>query len=243
MEPVPALERAPDGSLELRLPGDRPGRGVAPRLEALSLRGLSRQPLVRAMGRQKGLVVDATAGLGGDAFLIAAAGFRVCALERVQPLAELLADALAHVGESGSAAHRDAAARMSIMHVDAIAALRAAGASARAQEPEAQQVVAAGSVAAQWPCGSPVAVLLDPMYPMPDRPRSALAGKPIRLVRSLAGDDPDQRELFEAARACRPARIVVKRPHRAPPLVDAPDLQLEGKLTRLDVYLREGALR
>lgn len=182
------------------------------------------------MGRQKGLVVDATAGLGGDSFLIAAAGFRVCALERVQALAGLLADAVARVRSAGSAAHRDAAGRISVACCDSIAALAQAGSDA-------------SGGAHPWVPEVPVAVLLDPMYPLPERARSALAGKPIRLVRALAGDDHDQSQLFESARACRPGRIVVKRPHRAPPIVDGPDLQFEGKLARLDVYLREGALR
>lgn len=54
-----------------------------------------RQPLLRAVGRAR-RVVDATAGLGGDACLLAWAGYRVLALERVPVVAALLADALVH---------------------------------------------------------------------------------------------------------------------------------------------------
>lgn len=224
MDAVPELSRAPDGSLELRLEGERPGRGVAPRLEAFALSGLSRQPLVRAMGRVRGLVVDATAGLGGDAFLVAAAGFDVVALERNPLLAEMLADGIARAREGGSALHRTAARRMRVIHADSIDAL-----SGRAE-----------SVAQALE--RPVAVLMDPMYPQ-DPSATALPAKPIRIVRALVGDDSDQRALFDAARACDPGRIVVKRPHSAPPLVPDPDLGFAGKLARLDVYLRAGALR
>ncbi len=224
MDGVPQLSRAPDGSLELRIDGERPGRGVAPRLESLALAGLSRQPLIRAMGKARGLVVDATAGLGGDAFLIAAAGFAVVALERNALLAQMLADEVARVRGSGSAPHRAAAERMQVTHADSIAAL------------------ADTSPSCAWVREHPVAVLMDPMYPQ-DPSATALPAKPIRVVRALVGDDPDQRALFDAARACGPGRIVVKRPHSAPPLVPDPDLDFAGKLTRLDVYLRAGALR
>lgn len=224
MDAVPQLSRAPDGSLELRLDGERPGRGVAPRLESLSLSGLSRQPLIRAMGKSRGLVVDATAGLGGDAFLVAAAGFDVVALERSALLAELLADEVSRVRRSASAPHRTAAERMQVIHADSIAALA-----------DATPTLA-------WRREQPVAVLMDPMYPQ-DPSATALPAKPIRVVRALVGDDPDQRALFDAARACDPGRIVVKRPHSAPQLVPGPDLEFAGKLARLDVYLRAGALR
>ena len=224
MDGVPQLSRAPDGSLELRLDGERPGRGVAPRLESLALSGLARQPLIRAMGKARGLVVDATAGLGGDAFLIAAAGFGVVALERNALLAQMLADEVARVRRSASAPHRAAAERMQVTHADAIDAL------------------ADRSPSLAWVREQPVAVLMDPMYPQ-DPAATALPAKPIRVVRALVGDDPDQRALFDAARACSPGRIVIKRPHSAPPLVPDPDLDFAGKLTRLDVYLRAGALR
>ena len=224
MDALPQLVRAPDGSLELRTQSERPGRGVAPRLEALDVRGMSGQPLVRAMGRARGLVVDATAGLGGDAFLVAASGFDVVAIERNEMLAQLLADAVARTRECASAPHRNAASRIEVMHADSIASL------------------ADTSPALAWVRERPVAVLLDPMYPR-DPTATALAAKPIRTVRALVGDDPDQRALFDAARACMPGRIVVKRPHSAPPLVPGPDLHFDGKLARLDVYLRAGALR
>jgi len=224
MDAHPQLARAPDGSLELRGDGERPGRGVAPRLEALALRGMSGQPLLRAMGRTRGLVIDATAGLGGDAFLVAASGFDVIAIERNATLAQLLADAVARTRESASRAHRAAAQRIEVVHADSIAAL------------------ADTSPDLAWVRQRPAGVLMDPMYPV-DPSATALPAKPIRTVRALVGDDADQRALFDAARTCMPGRIVVKRPLSALPLVPGPDLHFAGKLARLDVYLRAGALR
>jgi len=60
------------------------------------------EPLVRAMGRAgvRGvLVLDATAGLGRDTFLLAGAGYRVWACERHPVLAALLEDGLTRARE------------------------------------------------------------------------------------------------------------------------------------------------
>jgi len=51
-----------------------------------------RQPLARALGRKARRVVDATAGLGQDSFLIASLGPTVLALERSPIIAALLAE-------------------------------------------------------------------------------------------------------------------------------------------------------
>lgn len=79
--------------LELRRPGTRPGRGLCAAARSLALAGLSRQPLVRALGRWQ-QVIDATAGLGQDALLLEAAGAQVRAIERQPVMAALLADGL-----------------------------------------------------------------------------------------------------------------------------------------------------
>lgn len=62
---------------------------------SLKPRGVSRRDLLpRAIGRKVLTVVDATAGLGRDALLLAGAGFRVTAIERCPVISALLADAL-----------------------------------------------------------------------------------------------------------------------------------------------------
>ena len=84
------------------------------------------------------------------------------------------------------------------------------------------------------PTDRPDVVYLDPMYPQ--KKKSALPKKELRLCRSLVGDDTDSMDLFAAA--CRAAgrRVVVKRPPKSPPLAPNPDLRFGGKLARYDVY-------
>ena len=77
------------------------------------------------------------------------------------------------------------------------------------------------------------------MYP--PKLGSALAPKPIRIVRDAVGDDIDSLNLFLAAVAAQWNRIVVKRPHHAEPLCAEPDIVFNSKLVRYDVYVREGA--
>ncbi|MDD9856522.1 MAG: class I SAM-dependent methyltransferase [Gammaproteobacteria bacterium] len=81
---------------------------------------------------------------------------------------------------------------------------------------------------------APDVVYLDPMYP--PNPKSAAAKKPLALLRRLAGPPGDNRALFEAALACARRRVVVKRPHRAPPLDDRRVGEIAGKLVRFDIY-------
>ncbi|MDH3672838.1 MAG: class I SAM-dependent methyltransferase [Gammaproteobacteria bacterium] len=59
-----------------------------------------RQPLARAIGPHTNTVVDATAGIGQDAFLLALMGYRVTAIERSAIIAALLQDGVSRAGDS-----------------------------------------------------------------------------------------------------------------------------------------------
>lgn len=77
------------------------------------------QALPRAIGLKGGKtpdVVDATAGLGRDAFLLASLGVRVTLIERSDQMHALLADALARAAETDIG---DIIARMRLLHGDA----------------------------------------------------------------------------------------------------------------------------
>lgn len=168
-------------------------------------------PLVRAVGRDSARIIDATAGFGGDTGLLLGFGYEVLAIERVGALAAILTDALRrgeHQVDSDPPLHK----RLAIRHGDAREVLHTLQKSFDA-------------------------VLIDPMFP-PKRKSSALAKKEIRMVRTVAGDDPDADELLEAARSSAIRRVVVKRPTHAPPLAPAPSLQYKSKLVRYDVYIR-----
>jgi len=85
----------------------------------------------------------------------------------------------------------------------------------------------------------PDVVYLDPMFPGA-KDRTAAAKKPLRVLRALVGEDPDQEELWYWAMRVARRRVVVKRPARAAALGGAegkPTMNIEGKGFRLDVYV------
>ena len=71
----------------------------------------------------------------------------------------------------------------------------------------------------------------------PQRDKSALVKKEMRLFRPLAGDDEDAPALLAAALALATHRVVVKRPRKAPAIAgEPPGYILEGKSSRFDIY-------
>ncbi len=208
------------GALELRPPGEHRRPGIRAEFPPDRDAGPSqaRNPLARAFGRRIDCIHDLSAGLGADAYRLAAAGYRVLAVERDPVVYALLASgwASACAGE----------------HVPAGVAARLAF-----SEAEATDVIA--DIAAP-----DIGVYFDPMYPAPRRasakPKRALQVMRAWLAESAAARGQarldEQVELIEAARA-RAARVVVKRPHHAKPLVDGVDFASETKLVRFDVYL------
>ena len=89
--------------------------------------------------------------------------------------------------------------------------------------------------------GDGIGVYLDPMYPPIGRGK-ALPRRELQVLRRLLGSEDDAIGLVEAARV-RAARVVVKRPHRAAPLVAGPDFEIASKLVRFDVYLNPARAR
>lgn len=156
-------------------------------------------------------ILDATAGLGQDAFVLAGLGHRVTLLERSPVIHALLEDGLARAAADDTTAA--VVSRMTLIHADSIGWLS----EKAGQDPVAD------------------VVYLDPMFP--HRDKSALVKKEMQLFRPVVGDDPDASALLEAALACARYRVVVKRSRRAPAIEGvAPGLTLEGKSSRYDVY-------
>ncbi|WP_404296082.1 class I SAM-dependent methyltransferase [Halomonas sp.] len=179
------------------------------------------QLIARACGLAQGVtpsIVDATAGLGRDAFVLASLGAPVLLVERVGVIFALLEDGLVRALRDVEIA--EIAARMTLIHGDAATELEA--------------LVAA----ADFP---PQVIHLDPMFP--HREKSALVKKEMRLFRTLAGDDGDAPRLLEAALDVATHRVVVKRPRKAPPIEGPPPRHvIEGKTSRYDLYVHR-ALR
>jgi 16S rRNA (guanine1516-N2)-methyltransferase len=173
-----------------------------------------KQPIARAVGLRHGLsrVVDATAGLGRDTFLLASLGCTVAAIERSEVLAALLQDGMERATNTGDNRLREIIQRISLRVGDACALL-----------PELSKL------------DPPEVVYLDPMYT--HERKAALAKKEIRICRMLVGDDPDALELFQVARRFASDRVVVKRHLHAACLSPDPDLTFHGTTTRYDVYL------
>lgn len=200
----------PDGRMEMAWADDPCGRGVCVDFRRVSLRGVAKVALVRACGG-RGRIIDATAGLGGDAWLLAAAGSDVLAIERSTTVRQVLADGLQRA--RSDAKMSEIATRIALHGGNAIRLLP--------------------TLHGEWS-----AIYLDPMYP--PKQGSALAQKSIRLVRAAVGDDGDADELLLAAAATGTRRIVVKRPHDAPSLLCPPDAQIKSKLVRYDIYVGAG---
>jgi 16S rRNA (guanine1516-N2)-methyltransferase len=179
---------------------------------------LNRELLVKA-ARLKGIegpltAADATAGLGEDSFLLAAAGFRVFLYERDAVIAALLSDALRRAASDPELA--PVTARMTLHAEDSLRAF-----------PELTE--------------APDVIVLDPMFPA--RQKSALIKKKFQLLQQLESPCPDEEELLKASIAARPRRIIIKRPLKGPYLSGhRPDYSLEGTSIRYDciVLQREG---
>lgn len=174
------------------------------------------QDMSKALGLQKfpnATVIDATAGLGSDAFVMATLGCHVTLLERNPVVQLLLSDALARADASGDADVQAISARMRLVQSASIDYLEAL-------EPE----------------DYPQLIYLDPMFP--ERDKQAQVKKEMRFFHEVVGEDPDSGELLAIALQRATERIVVKRPLRAPTLNERkPDFDIRGKAIRYDVYL------
>ena len=171
--------------------------------------------IAKAVGLNKkpGLsVIDATAGLGRDAFVLASLGAMVTLVERNPVVAALLADGLRRGARDPQTADW-LPQRMQLVHLPALEALHSLPA--------------------------PDVVFLDPMFP--PREKSALVKKEMRAFHDVVGADDDADALLAPALALAKHRVVVKRPGYAEFLAGKkPTMSIEGKNNRFDVYVNAG---
>ncbi|MBE0369674.1 class I SAM-dependent methyltransferase [Pseudoalteromonas aurantia] len=172
------------------------------------------QAIAKAVGLNKGAtphVLDATAGLGRDAFVLASLGCQVTLHERHPVVAALLYDGLQRAYQDN-----DIGTWM-----------------------QSNMAMAFGSshdLLASTAC-QPDVVYLDPMFP--HREKSALVKKEMRVFQTLVGDDHDADGLLGFAYELASKRVVVKRPDYAPFLNDKkPSMQITTKKNRFDVYVK-----
>jgi 16S rRNA (guanine1516-N2)-methyltransferase len=171
------------------------------------------QDIAKAVGLKHGFtpnVLDATAGLGRDAFVLATLGCNVTMMERMPIVAALLEDGLSRAQLSMEV--NDIAQRMRLIHASSLEQM------ALAEQPDI--------------------VYLDPMYP--HREKSAAVKKEMRVFQSLVGEDLDADGLLAPALALAKYRVVVKRPSYAPPLANIkPSTEIKMKKNRFDVYVNQ----
>ena len=183
---------------------------MLPRLRAQNLRSELLVRAVKGRGASRPLrVVDATAGLGEDAILLAAAGHSVQMFEQNPVIAAMLRDALDRAAQNPALA--EIVGRMTLTEGNSIDGLRSLG-------------------------EAPDAVVLDPMFP--ERKKSGLIGKKLELLQVLERPCEDEAALLAAAEAAHPAKIVIKRPQKGPYLAGrTPGYSLIGKAIRYDVIV------
>lgn len=155
------------------------------------------------------VAIDATAGMGEDSMLLAAAGFEVTLYEYNPVIAVLLSDALRRAKEDPSIA--EAAGRMHLIEGDSLKALADAYETADL-------------------------ILLDPMFP--ERQKSGMIKKKFQLLQRLEMPCADEDEMMTLAIKAHPRKIVVKRPAKGPYLGGVkPGYDIPGKAIRYDVYI------
>ncbi len=81
---------------------------------------------------------------------------------------------------------------------------------------------------------SPDVIYLDPMYP--EKNKNSAPRKQLMLLRDIVGAPENSPQLFERAMAWAKHRVVVKRPHYAPPLASGRVGETRSKLVRFDIY-------
>lgn len=170
------------------------------------------QAIAKAMGLRNGktpTIIDATAGLGRDAFLLASLGANVTLIERSDAMHGLLADGIARAAAEGGE-FAEIIARMTLLNGDA------------------KDLI---------PRLTADAILIDPMHPA--RGNSALVKQELRQVRDIVGSDDDALALMQVALDHARLRVVLKWPAKAEPMLGLRPCshQILGKSTRYDVFM------
>jgi 16S rRNA (guanine1516-N2)-methyltransferase len=172
-------------------------------------------------GSYRPSVLDVTAGLGQDGFVLGTLGCAVTLIERVPVIFELLNDGLLRADKSDDANLRAIIGRISVVCQDSLSYLTSLE-------------FAAGT--------SPDVIYVDPMFP--ERVKRARVKKNMTVFQSLVDGDVDAGELLALALTKAKYRVVIKRPRKALSIAEQfpekklpkASLVLEGKSSRYDIY-------
>ena len=170
------------------------------------------QNLAKAVGmkfNKNRNIIDATAGLGYDSFILASLGAKVTLIERSQKMYELLQNGI-NEGISFGGEIEKIINRMELLFGDSKDIL---------------------------PKLTPEVIMIDTMYK--DRKKTALVKNNMRLVREIVGPDSDYIELLKVALNCAKNRVVLKQPRYAEPIKEIRKCshQILGKTIRYDIFM------
>ena len=215
------------GKLSLRLLNDKAAGIICVEFESeknkyrLKQGSIKAEMVAKAVGVKPNKVlniIDATAGLGRDGFVLASLGCRVTMLERSILVAALVEDGLNRVQYDVD--FQNIANRLSLVRVDAINYLASVNFSSTGERLSEVDVV-----------------YLDPMFP--SSKKSAQVKKEMRIFREIMGSDLDGEKLLNTALESNVKRVVVKRPRKGAVLgIRKPSHSVVGTSSRFDVYLR-----
>ncbi|MCR5640676.1 MAG: class I SAM-dependent methyltransferase [Lachnospiraceae bacterium] len=176
------------------------------------IRRLSQEMLVKAARIKDAehplVAIDATAGMGEDSLVLAAAGYQVKLFEYNPVIAALLQDSLRRAAFIPEL--EEVVARMEFVPGDSIAGIAASA-------------------------GTVDLIYLDPMFP--ERQKSGLIKKKFQLMQQLERPCDDEEALFQSAYAAAPKKLVIKRPLKGPYLAGRkPGYTIKGKAIRYDCF-------
>ncbi|MBR5228536.1 MAG: class I SAM-dependent methyltransferase [Firmicutes bacterium] len=181
--------------------------------------------VAKIKGEEDLVAVDATAGLGEDSLLLAAAGFKVIMFERNPVIYQLLCDTIQRAAEIPELT--DIVACMYPHNMDSMEAMKI---MAEGDADTIAQVF--GGLLSKMPD----VILLDPMFP--ERQKSALVKKKLQMIQKLEIPCTDEMELLKTAMEVKPKKLVIKRPPKGPYLAGIkPDHSLQGKAVRFDCFV------
>lgn len=184
------------------------------------------QSIAKAIGLKQGIepptVLDATAGLAKDAFVLACLGCSMTLIERSPIIVELIKNAIQRA-EDDEHFQTIIEKGFKVINQSSIEYLTDLTNKALSDDDIPDVIY-------------PDVIYLDPMYP--DKKKSASVKKNMQILQKLLGKDEDTQELLTTALKFAKKRVVVKRPKGAESLTELkPTHTVESKKTRYDVYI------
>lgn len=169
------------------------------------------QELIKAIGIKNNYtpkILDTTAGLGRDSFMLASLGSKITLLERNEVIFTLLNNAIERAKKHQNL--KKIINNMNLINIDSIDFLK--------NNKEDYDII-----------------YIDPMFPKSKKTR--LVKKDMQIFREIAGDDLDSENLLKLSISKKVKRVVVKRMLKSEYIGNIkPNFEIKGTTTRFDIY-------